>query len=43
MMISKWQTKCSGRPFAVCMEEDLKSLSSSKIEILSLKKIKMLF
>ena len=34
-MISKWQTKCSGRPFAVCVELDLKPLFSSKIQMAS--------
>ena len=33
MMISKWQTKYSGRPFAVCVEKDLKPLSSSKVPV----------
>ena len=32
-MILKRQTKCSGRPFAVCVEKDLEPLSSSKIQL----------
>ena len=42
-MISKRQTKCFGRPFAVWVKKDLKPLSSSKDQMASLGKIKMRF
>ena len=35
-MISKRQTKYAGRPFAVCVEKDVKPLFSSAIHMVSL-------